>query len=69
MIWLIPLIDDSQNVHITKLEAKKKTHNNNAARRHRCPIVSEETTNDGGFLGNTYLLLPFGNVTRWLLQE
>jgi hypothetical protein len=37
----------------------------NVARRHRCPIISEETTNDGGFFGfTTYLLLPFGKVTR-----
>jgi hypothetical protein len=35
MIWLIPLIDDSQNVHITKLEAKKKTHNNNNSKTHK----------------------------------
>jgi len=37
----------------------------NVARRHRCPIISEETTNDGGFfVFTTYLLLPFGKVTR-----
>jgi len=37
----------------------------NVARRHRCPIIYEETTNDGGFfVFTTYLLLPFGKVTR-----
>jgi len=37
----------------------------NTARHHRCPIISEETTNDGGFfVFTTYLLLPFGKVTR-----